>query len=433
MDIYELRELAEERLKEIFDTEQIEEIRYVYGRFFEEILIKQKEFNDNLSQRVLEKEIFDNINYDIYCGLIEKEDLFLYNDIFTPMIEEDMSQDIMPIELLKEYFSKKINFTLTKIYLELPLNEIKNIKKREFFGKIYTKTGEYYEFKIKLEQDKRYKEKERELYEGFLLSGRKWKTILNPFGKRFFFVKVIKFPEILPDDIEIEKITFDLEEFNDLKKENKICIWNVWKTEIKTQGFPIELGNNFGYEFNIPLDERNKNGYIFTSENKSIINVTRDDEFLKVRTFRVDIKKWNSFEIKNISRLKNNKIQENLYCNKKLKDIVEIYKEQSIGTIRTKAEMNRFISVYEISKNITIKDVILKNYRENILGNEIEIQENYVREDIRNDKKTNILKIIFKLKDGSTKFIYDFIEFLLSELSIYFPEYKCIGEVISYE
>jgi len=430
MDVNELREIAENRMKNIFDVEQQEYFKTIFGSFFEEVLIKQMEFNSDLMKRVLNDVENKDWSYDIYCTLLSKENLILYNDILTPILEDDLSDNIMPIKLLEEYIQNKIGFVLGKIYLDIPLSKIENVLSQEYEGEIYDKNGNVYNVGIKLEEDNRYKEKERELYEGFIISGRQWKTILNPYGKRFFYVKVTDYKNEIPEDIEVEKITYSLLEYDEFKKENQICVWNVCKTEIKSKGFPIELGNKLGYELDILLDSSNISGYVFTGNNKSIINISRDRKYLKVRTIRMDMKKWDSFEIKNCNRLKKAHLINKLYGNNKTRDTIDYYKQGSLGIIRTKGEINRFINVFDVSKNIKLKDAILEDYKEDDFENKGYYSDNeFIKDEIRDGKKSNVLRLKFTKKGELGTYVEDVIQFLISELSLYFPEYACVSEV----
>ncbi|BDU50624.1 hypothetical protein [Haliovirga abyssi] len=425
MDIKEMKERAENRIKEMTSISDQEIFKSLLGNYFKELMVEQMKFNENLMERVLKGVENKNWGYDIYCTILKKEELTLYDDILIPILAEDLSENILPLKLLSDYIKRKEKFVIGQIYIDLKFHEIKKVCEKEFIGEIHNVNGESYRVKIKLEQNRKYKEEEKELYEGFILSGTKWKTIINPYSKRFFYVKVEGYLDEIPEDAEIERLTYNLEEYEGLKKEGYICVWNVCKTEIRSQGFPIKLSHNIGYQLDVPLEGINTNGYILTGDNKSIINISRDENKLMVRATREDIKKWDSYEIRDCSRIKKEKLVENLYGNNKLRDVVEYYMKDSLGVIRTKGEINRFINSFEESKAIKLKNVRIEEYIEG--ENDMEVENDYILDEIRGDEKSNILKFEFE-KVNESQHTEDIIAFLMSEVRLYFPEYICVSE-----
>ena len=112
-----------------------EVIRYTFG-----------EVNEELNTRFfeLQNKIFNSVEYsydtyDIYTTVINKEELKIFENNFSPVIPEELNKT----DLLDEMnFSQEEIFT-ENIFLEESLEKIKSLENTRIEGIIRTDSGEY--------------------------------------------------------------------------------------------------------------------------------------------------------------------------------------------------------------------------------------------------------------------------------------------------
>ena len=96
--------------------------------------------------------------------------------------------------------------------------------------------------------------------------------------------------------------------------------------------------------------------------------------------------------------------------------------------IRTKGEIARLLKAYELSKDLIFQNVEVRDKYEKEPAT---IDYNFFIDDntrIDSNKRVMILK--FKPLDRDNYLVYDKMSFLISEIQILYPEYKCIGELV---
>jgi len=68
-------------------------------------------------------------------------------------------------------------------------------------------------------------------------------------------------------------------------------------------------------------------------------------------------------------------------------------------------------SEYQVNNGIKTKDI-----------------NEFIIKDIRDEEKKDFMIMVFS-KDNQDKFTYKVLNYIVSEIQILFPEYKCVGEI----
>ena len=97
--------------------------------------------------------------------------------------------------------------------------------------------------------------------------------------------------------------------------------------------------------------------------------------------------------------------------------------------IRTRGEIMRLIKSYDISDKFVFKD--LKVIKESVYEGEQTMNFNHFIDDqIRLYTLKNILLLQFQPLITDDFLLYDHLSFLVSEIQMLFPEYRCVGELV---
>lgn len=96
--------------------------------------------------------------------------------------------------------------------------------------------------------------------------------------------------------------------------------------------------------------------------------------------------------------------------------------------IRTMTELERILNSFSIFKKyfIFITAIVENEEKDNIIGYDV---NPFILDEFRLKGYQKNLKIKLKALQND-EFTVDILSFIVSEIQLYFPEYKCIGEVI---
>ena len=97
--------------------------------------------------------------------------------------------------------------------------------------------------------------------------------------------------------------------------------------------------------------------------------------------------------------------------------------------IRTKGEIARLLEAYEAGRELVFQDTeILESYAK---PQQTMDCNHFIDENIRADRFKRIMVIKFQAKDREDYLVLDKMSFLVSEVQLLFPEYRCIGEIVA--
>lgn len=117
-----------------------------------------------------------------------------------------------------------------------------------------------------------------------------------------------------------------------------------------------------------------------------------------------------------------------MLSNKKNLGFIGRFASQKSIIIRTRGEIARLISSYDLRKDLSFYNAELINkYDKQIQTIDFNA---FINDDIRDDNSKKILVLQFKADNKDDFLIFDKMSFLVSEIQLLLPEYKCIGELI---
>lgn len=380
----------------------------------------------NNKHQEIEKSIensYKNLKKSLYFSstLIQMNELKYYGNQFYPILPE---KDKYSYENILVSIKNNESVSIGKLYFEK--NYLENIDEKNFyFGTITTDT-ENYEVKIRLKKFEGYKNEVRNLYIYSQNNFISWTTPNMPFLNSFFEIEAVEFPEGLITEERIVDISFNLEEHEDQYVSNLCPVWSIKKEEKIGSNDPILISNEvFRYKTGLSEDDT----VIFINNNYKIYGLDYDSgNNLEITIDKSEIKGFSYYLIKRISSQINNVNAYPIWNNEKTSGFLDSFGSFYNKRIRSYGEIRRIISTMTFAKDYVLKEIYInsrKEYQNKILTYEV---NEWIKQDIRDEEKKDLMVLVFQ-NDLSDSFAYDILSFIVSEIQLLFPEYRCIGEV----
>ena len=230
---------------------------------------------------------------------------------------------------------------------------------------------------------------------------------------------------------KITEITVDLDEYEKYKVLNHIPVWNVKHIIAQDKSFPMPAKDRINYEHTVSIEEEGvENGYMTDFGNQEFTYLKRYQNSLIIVSQQEKQDKWALVKIENS---KNLKTREQFYyevlSNQRKLGFGGRYTTVKSLVIRTKGEIARLLEAYEAGRELVFQDTeILESYAK---PQQTMDCNHFIDENIRADRFKRIMVIKFQAKDREDYLVLDKMSFLVSEVQLLFPEYRCIGEIVA--
>lgn len=432
-----MKERIKAKLNRISDLDERTVLKNVLSDIFLEI------YNlSNESFRILEKRVYSEVviqnPYNIYGTVVPRDEVDLSSDFFFPILPDKLDPPIYDFNEIKRAVMQKEPYFLFDVFFNCNYDEFFKLvsSDREFNGVINTDYRDY-RVTFEIEQNFEYINIIENLYKLFSANAISWKTVNFPYLWRFVDVYIVScepmdggeddsFLEMASDE-NITGMSVDFEEYKDFAQYSMIPLWNLAHYDYTLKSVPIPVGDIVNYEHIIDINDiDNPGGILIDFQNMEIPNIRRSMDKIYVT---LNNKKAN-WSIYNLVPNYNNKFDEyekETFSNEKKINFTQSYVNTKSQNVKTKAELIRLINSFGLDKYIVFVDVSIVDYDVENSG----IYLNYFIEDeIRDMSSKKNMLIFFQAVDLEHNYNKDIMNFVVSELQEYFPEYICVGEII---
>ncbi|MCL2610577.1 MAG: hypothetical protein FWE02_02755, partial [Defluviitaleaceae bacterium] len=378
------------RISELEDRKLAREILYNVHRKVEANNLEQYD--------ILERQIYEEIKdplekFYIYTTMEYKENLDVNDEFMQPMLEVNNS-----------------------IFLACNDDKLKKIlsENRIYKGVVRTEENDY-NVEVKLSQSYKYIGEIEKLYKIFRINDLEWHTINCPHVYRF--VDLVFDLDI--EEEEIVEIKVDLEEYEEFKKVNLVPLWNVQFLKIRDESFSI-TSDGLNYEHFLEISEQH--GYLVDRGNEHYISFKYEEEKMIIISDYDMPFTWNMVMIK--KKIERNYSYE-IYSNDRNLNFLSRYAILNQSIVPTKGEVSRLVKLYDLGKEFEFVDIYILD----VYDKEIKTRNfnSFMKDDIRIESYKRIMLITFRSKVGADNLEHEKISFFISEIQLYFPEYKCVG------
>ncbi|WP_411680954.1 normocyte-binding protein [Clostridium thailandense] len=422
-----MRDIITDRLNKIEDLEQRKMLKNIMQGIFTNLMDYEENMFKSLEERIFSEIENKEKKYDIYITICHKNKVDPVEEFLHSIFEEDIEDKKYDTKEILQKLENREKVKLFTIFMNCSYITIKGLtdNERSYEGKLITDKG-IYKIEIKLEQNKKYMKKIEKLYDIFQRNSLSWRTINNPYANKFFDVTLIKCQGITEEE-EIKEISLNLEEYEKYKNIDIVPLWNIEELNLKSSGFPVPAIDKVNFEHILSLKKLGVcNGYLVDTE-EEVRYIKRTEEELTIVSPKEKAGSWKVLKIVQPQLEQIRKGEYKLASNSRIDEFINRFSQKQASIIRTRGEINRIVNSFEVSKDFELAAIEIEDKKEA----ELTYDMNYfIADDIRvgNNKKIMKLKFTTYLKDSPI--IYDLISFLVSEIQLYFPEYKCEGELI---
>ena len=384
----------------------------------------------------LEDRVFNEVRcelekYNIFTSIIKRDQIDTSNNFFFPMIKDDLKEEEYKFKDIMECISEKEPMKLFKIFLKCNYLEFRNFldKNFQFKGNIET-DKRVHEAYFAVEKNKDYEKCIERLYECFINNNIAWSSVNNPYIHKMVDVYLIDVKDTIEPDENIVSINVDFGEYEKYVMYNMVPIWNVQELTLKGNGFPVPCKDKLNYEHTISLiKEGTENGFLIKTKDESISYIMFREDSIIVTAREYNPKKWQVLKVaypnEDMGRNYDFKIMSNVININFSNNLLFKNRRQ----VKTKSELSRLIHSYKASAYLRFSDIKIEDYDEENIPETYEVND-FITDEIRMENLKKRMVLYFQPLNKEDYLNFDNLSFLVSEVQLIFPEYKCEGRLI---
>ncbi len=423
-----MKEIVLDRLNKMEDLEQRRLLKQMMTGVFLQLVEYQEEMNRKLEERVFNEITGEENKQDVYVTLCSREDVDPIHDFLFPMIPGDVKRTHIDMKSLVTQVSLGEEVTLLTVFMQCDHHKIAELanSRRTFSGKMTTSSGTV-RIEVRLQPNRAYLDEIEKLYHAFRKNGLPWRTVNHPYARKFFDVILVRSEKELREDEEITDVSIHLEELEPYKKIDIIPLWNIERLTLKNTGFPVPAMDRINYEHVLSLRKTGtEHGYLVDACEEMIRYIKRTPEELIIVSPKEKSDVWDVVKITQPVSAKIGKMEYPLATNKRNDSFISGYAGRQAVIVRAKGEIARIIHSFEASRYLELVEIEIKDRADQPAAT-YEMNP-FLSDNVRVDHGKKIMRLRFG-KRGDHRFILpDIMSFLVSEVQLYFPEYRCEGE-----
>lgn len=419
-----IKKIIENELKNLEVDDRIL-FRKTSLKTFEYLVNNLEKRMEDFEAKILDSTISQEDNMNIVTMIVPKDDFYLYEERFSPVLPSD-GIDKKLLEILD---------TEEKIYKKIVLNTDRDkfleLEEIEINGTVHIEEKEY-SFTFKLEKDNEYMEKIKEIYEVFGLNGMKWKTLNTPYFNKIFKLKIKDYDreilEVLKKVDENIEIVIEKNELEKYWMEDYILVWNIIRMSMMGNGEIQPTKDRIHYEHTLFFNNI-RNIYLCPDKDIYIYYIQRIGTGFRIITDENREMKWEFIKISDTDeKVCEKKLGLPVFSNRMNLSFINKIKMENDIRLRNLGEIKRIVNSFtDVTSRIELINVEVTDHEKKYVATN-DLNPFMIDEFKLKGENSNIYLYFRELKrDVHIKEIMDFI---ISELQIYFPEYRCRGVLV---
>jgi len=379
----------------------------------------------NFENTILDTVIQRNRDLSIVNMIIPKEDFYLYEEDFSPVMSEDISSaPISSILQTDEMLYEKL------VYIG-DMDNIDTHDGKELEGEISFE-GKTFTFKLKLIRDISYEKKIEELYRTFQLNFLKWKTVNAPYLSRIFKLVIIEHDENIlgemskvPDALHLHKLKIKSEVLSGNFAEDYITIWNLTHVQKFGNGLIEPTENRINYIHTIN-SRQDIDLYLVPEQGLHIYSIGKTSTGYRVVTDTNKDITWNFINVSDVAHIRyEEKLKYPVFKNYEIPLFINKLKELNKVRIRTVAEVHRIVNSYQNIKN-RFELVNVEVTERMLAAEETKDLDFFIVDEFKLKKDTKYMYLYFNILKNDM-FLKEELAFIVTIMQSFFPEYQCKG------
>ncbi|KFX54934.1 normocyte-binding protein [Clostridium botulinum] len=420
-----------EKLNEINDLNDRVMLKKILNSVFTSLEQHSEDRFNDLEERVFDEIQYLEEKYNVYSTIIDRKHLDVTNEFLFPMIEEDTEEKIYDVKTIIDNLNDNVSSKMFNIFLKCDYSIFKQFisNNSEITGTIETnkKIHKAY-FKVKANIE--YKEKINTLYKCFINNNIMWKTVNLPYINKIAQIFLTKCEDQIDEEEEIVKINIDFGDYSKYIKYDMVPLWNIKEIKLKCAGFPIPCIDKVNFEHDISIEKEGTNhGYLVNLDEENMDYVTIKKNYITITSKISASSPWLVYKIVNYKEDNAKKDNYEIMSNYKNVNFSNRFLFNNRYVIKTKSEIAKLINSFEASKHLRFRDLKIEELKFDE-DKETYDANDFIIDEIREDNIKKSLVLYFEPKNKENYLNNDILSFLVSEIQIIYPEYKCEGRLI---
>ena len=429
--IRDMKELIRQEIQSISSLEE----RVAFKSLMEQVFLELYETNEQmylgLEKRIQEELSYDVNRYQIKTGMVERIFYDATHHEMCPMDIEDVEREAYTMKDIVETVREGREFPIMKVMLKGDYMEIRDVWNHgvQLEGTIETENPEtIWTIHVTLRKNIKYLKQISHLYQLFTKNGIPWQTINAPYLYKMADVVISDLPDGIKGDEVIKRIEINFGKYSRMICHNLIPIWNIQKLVLDSVGFPVPCEDHKNYEHRISIHEYGNNHAYLADDTMEIRSISQREDKLIVVSGASEAKKWNIYMIRNSGNSKIDQFTYPIMQNERTENFLERFQRRWNQTIRTRAELARFIKGFGLEEYIVYQGCEIKDQFEQ--KKETYSMNSFIEDEIRDTKAQKKLLLYFKAGEKESWLQRDVASFVVSEVQRLYPEYECGGKLV---
>lgn len=426
-----MKDIISDRLSKMEDLEQRKLLKQLMTGLFLNLVEYQEEMN-----RKMERKVFDEVEdgeekHDVFVSLCRRDELDPIHDFLHPMLPEDAAPKLIDMSRLLDHMQRKEEALLFTLFLECDYAALRGLLdgERTFRGEMITSGGRY-PISVRLVQSRRYIEEIEKLYHVFQQNNVPWKTVNHPYAYKFVDVLLKHCDAVPQEDEEISEITVDLEEYEPHKRVDVVPLWNIERLAIKNSGFPVPASDRINYEHVLSLHKTgSEHGYLVEGDEENIRYIKRSRDELTIVSPQEKAGIWSVLKIAQPVTARLGSLSYPLVSNRRTDGFIGKYARRQGQIVRATGEIIRIVHAFDAARLLELERVDIRDRSD---GSPQTYEMNpFVSDNVRTERDKKVMRLAFRARQAEEDerfLLQDQMSFLVSEVQIFFPEYKCEGD-----
>lgn len=413
--------------KRILEIESLAD-RKLYGQMAESFLLPLfeilREENRNLTKRVLDEVSLSYDCYNIAIGLIEKAKFTGIDDYLRPILQTQVSKDI--ITDINDALAEGKTYHLENIFLKDIYPSIEFFTQNHTFTGIIKTTEDEYKATFLVTQDARYIDKVKDLYKAFCNNGAKWNSVILSYLIRTFSLSVYSVDSSI---LKGSFIKFDID-FGTIQNSiirDVLPLWNIQTRIKKTSSFPISVEDGLKYEHSVLLDEKVKNNSIIVGNlDTNLYAIEVHGEEISIICSDKEPKEWLFYEV--FENTKENTYHFPVLSDLKKQSLTDDLRLKYGRSVGTRAELYRVVEQSPFSEKLKLLGFeILDSYKNTPQTYDM---NKFYTDEVEMVGTKKVLLLTFQATSKEDYLVYDYMSYITTMMGESFPHYCIVGELI---
>lgn len=423
---FKIDDYVRERMPQLDNLDNRELFKRIVGNLTLDMYKHIKDEYDALEKRVFDEAPKATRMPNLITCVVERDRYDLTDENLFPMFTEDLDDvKVNAAEMIAAVKAGK-EFRLYTCLIKADYLTLKDLTtERRFTGTIeheYGTTAAQFIFR----PNDRYRKKAEELYEVAALNYLPWRSLNTAYLFKLFDVCVVAIDE-WDDETEVVKVTADFEELAEKILYKPLPIWNAKPVVIKGNSYPQPAIDRKYFEHYLYAKQfRPGREYLLHHSDAVIRNIRRQGGDMFIICDSDTPSDWHFYEFATAPDPAN--YDEPLISNEQdetfSRNLIEYFGQR----IKTRTEMTRFFKSFKVSEHLSFVDakIVDRPTRRQTYST-----EEFIDYEFRTGERLNALEFSFRAADENFYLNRDIMSFLVTEIQHIFPEYLCVGKLVT--